>query len=199
MKKRLVLSLLLPLLAGCAFAQQVSGGGASLGHPVDLQTDLERYKQVSLARDVDGLLSFLHPALFTQTPKEQMKAMMQKALLDGTAPKIEQIEFQVVSPVQPYSLGQMVRVKAQSKLSMQRPGDATPQIDGLMIGLIKERMGKDVVASIDEEKNIISIQKTSWMLGVNEGGAGWKFIDKDRLEYFIKNRLLPDDLVAALQ
>ncbi len=164
----------------------------------DLQSSLDTYKQVSLARDVEGLLSFLHPGLFTREPKEQIRKMMTEAFGNGKAPTIQKIEFQIISPVQPFSQGVFVRVGALSELTMTRPGDVTPQIDALMVGLIKERMGA-VETAIDEQKNVIVIKKKSWMLGVKQAGGDWKFIDQHRIGFFFDNKLLPDDLLSMVK
>jgi hypothetical protein len=49
------------------------------------------------------------------------------------------------------------------------------------------------------EKNVVVIKKKSSLIAVNEDGDGWKFIEQNKLEFFMKNRLLPDDLVDKLK
>ncbi len=186
------------LLALLMLGGMTSSGQVDNAELADLQSSLDTYKKVSLARDVDGLLSFLHPGVFSREPKEQMRKMMTEALANGKAPAMQKIEFQIISPVQPFSQGVFVRVGALSELTMTRPGDVTPQIDALMVGLIKERMG-EVETSIDEQKNVIVIKKNSWMLGVKQEGAGWKFIDQHRIGFFFDNKLLPDDLMSMVK
>lgn len=165
----------------------------------DLQSRLAAFQQATVARDVAGLISFVHPGLFTQIPQEQVIKMMTEAFTDGKAPVVKRMDILSVSPIQPYSRGVFALIGTLQEMEMKRPGDSTPEIDALMIDLIKKRMGTDVEISIDQDKNLVMIKKRSWLIALHHGQARWVFIEKDRLGFFIQNRLLPEDLVAQLK
>ena len=171
---------------------------ANLDVKAGLESALAEFRDVSVKRDVAGIMSFFHPGLFTQMSKEQVSKAMTQAFADGQTPTIASMEFQYLSPIRPYSKGHSVLISTMTDLIMQRPGDVTPEIDALMIGLIKRRMGADVMITVDEKKDVILISKKSWLLAINENAAGWKFIDKKRIGFFIENNLLSDELKGML-
>ena len=178
---------------GVASAKQ-----AQADQMVGLQNALRSFKDVSLKRDVAGIMAFIHPALFTKMSIERVKKMITEARADGKVPTLRGMDFQQISPIRPYSAGVLAVVGTTREFTMQRPGDVTPQIDALMIGLIKKRMG-EVETSIDEKNDVILIKQKSWLLALNEGGAGWKFIDKDRIKFFVENNLLSDEIMGLVR
>ena len=193
MKKLALLILLLFTTVGMTSPQK-----ADPEVKAGLERALAEFRDVSLKRDIAGIMSFFHPGLFTQMPKEQVSKAMTQAFADGQTPTIASMEFQYLSPIRPYSKGHSALIGTMSNLTMQWPGDVTPDIDALMIGLIKKRMGNDVSITVDEKKDVILISKKSWLLAINENSAGWKFIDQKRIGFFIENNLLSDELKAML-
>ena len=163
-----------------------------------LESALAEFRDVSMKRDVAGIMAFFHPGLFTQMPKEQVSKAMTQAFADGQTPTIASMEFQYLSPIRPYSKGHSVLIGTMTDRTMPRPGDVTPEIDALMMELIKRRMGDEVSIMVDEKKDIILISKKSWLLAINENAAGWKFIEKKRVGFFVENNLLSDEIKATL-
>ncbi|MCP4934719.1 MAG: hypothetical protein GY927_11070 [bacterium] len=193
MQKLALLILLLFTTVGMTSPQK-----ASPDVEMGLERALAEFRDVSLKRDVAGIMSFYHPGLFTHMPKEQVSKAMSKAFADGQTPTLASMEFHYLNPVRPYSRGHSALIGTLTSMTMQRPGDVTPEIDALMIGLIKRRMGDEVSITVDEKKDVILIGKKSWLLAINEGGAGWKFIEKKRIGFFIENNLLSDEIKAML-
>jgi len=205
MKKLALIFLLLFTMAG-----MTSPPEASPDVKAGLERALAEFRDVSLKRDVEGIMSFFHPGLYTLMPKEQVKKAMTRAFVEGLAPQIKSMQFQFPGPVRAYSKGHSALIDTVTELAMRRPGDVTPEIDEIMVGLIKKRLGEEVEIRVDEKNNVILVRKKSWLLALNEGSGGWegsggregrggwKFINKDRVGFFVENNLLSDELKELL-
>ena len=166
---------------------------------LDLAQSLEAYKKATIANDVEGILSYVYPAIFKLIPRDKLKAIMSEMFASEARANITALEFREVGGVQNYSKGQFSIVKYRLELELPHPGDATPDMNKGMIEVLKSKMGRETKVTIDEQRKLVLIAKPSVLLAINEGQSGWKVLEKDNADMIKKAGLLPDDLLPYLQ
>ncbi len=165
---------------------------------LDLAQSLEAYKKATMSNDVEGILSYIYPALFKLVPRDRLKAIMSEMFASAQKATITALEFQDVGAIQNFSKGQFSIVKYQMELQLPHPGDATPDMDKGMIEVLKTKMGRETKVTIDEKRKLVLIVKPSVLLAIKEGQTGWKVLEKENSELIKKAGLLPEDLLPHL-
>ncbi len=166
---------------------------------LDLAQSLEAYKKATMSNDVEGILSYIYPAVFNLVPRDRLKAIMSEMFASDQKANITALEFQDVGAVQNFSKGRFSLVKYQMELQLPHPGDATPDMDKGMIEVLKSKMGRKTKITIDEKRGLVLIVKPSVLLAIKEGQTGWKVLEKENSAMIIKAGLLAEDLLPHLQ
>lgn len=152
---------------------------------LDLQHDLEVYKQVSMQMDIDSLLTFMPPRMLTLVPKEQLKTQLAQAfdneelymvfdtMTIGAFSDIKKANEYLCTLV-PYSGKMEMHFKeAKDSLFLEL---MIPMLEGQFAeGAIQIQNGTEdeLFLSIDlQQKNMIAFKK--------EGFSSWKFIEDKR-------------------
>ena len=165
----------------------------------DLVQSLAGYKQVTISKDVDGILSFVYQGVFSLMPKEVLKGFLTQMYKSGKTAAVKGIEYRDIGPVRNYSKGQFSVVKYQLETELSRPGDATPEMDKKVIEILKKKMGADALIVIDEKRDFFNVKIMSVILAINEAQSGWRVVEKDKLAMLERAGILPADLMAQLK
>ncbi len=164
-----------------------------------LQKALQTYRRALLQRDVETMVSYYHAGLFSHMPKEQVIDRLHRDKDLGSAPRLTRMEYRSIAPLEAYDGGMFTILEQYREYRLPRPGDTTPQIDKMMIDLLKKRDGKGVQAEYELQKAFVLIRKTSRLLALYRPGHEWKFIGPREMEFLIHKGEFSEDLMARLQ
>ncbi len=184
---------------GTALAQSAITAPAACKTGVEsLPACLESYLQALLANKHKKILSFLYPALFQVIPQQQWLESWKQAEERGGVPKVTSVRFTHMGKPQTFSKGQFIIVHGQMVLELARPGDATPQIDNIIEGIIKKMISPNVKIKINEKRSVFIVTQPLLTAAIDENASGWRLLDFERLPVLVQKKLLPEGLAIAL-
>jgi hypothetical protein len=163
-----------------------------------LKVDLETYKNATMKGEVDTLIGFIYPTIFTISPKEAMTKIFKEMYASGKMPKINKMEFTKINPVQKFDKGDFTTVVYDMSMEMTL-GEMKPEMKSQMLEMLKSQMGAKSKVSLDDKTNTFHIEKQSELIAIKEGKESWKFIEKKQTASLIEHKLLPAQIIEKLK
>ncbi len=167
--------------------------------PSELLTVLETYKKAAIEQDAKTLVSVANPAFYKLASKQELIKILQDSYENKQAPTIKNITFTTHGAETNYSVGAFQTVNYFMEMTLPRPGDATPQIDQMMIKMIAKTFGKETKVEIDEKNSLVVISYASWLVALHEKEQDWSILDVDQFEMLSEAKHLPEDLVKLIK
>jgi len=163
-----------------------------------LKGDLETYKNATMKGDVDTLMGFVYPTIFTLTPKEVMTNMFKEMYASGKMPKINKMDFTKIHPVEKFDKGSFTTVDYTMNMAMTL-GELKPEMKSQMLEMLKAQMGENSKVSLDDKTNTFHIEKQAALIAIKEGKESWKFIEKQETASLVQAKLLPAQIIEKLK
>ncbi|MCF6244473.1 MAG: hypothetical protein L3J43_05500 [Sulfurovum sp.] len=163
-----------------------------------LKSDLETYKTATMKGDVDTLMGFIYPTIFTVSPKEQMTKMFKEMYASGKMPKISKMSFGKINEIQKFDKGHFTTVVYNMDMDMTL-GELKPEMKSQMLEMLKTQMGPKSKVSLDDKTNTFHIEKESELIAIKEGKESWKFIEKTQVDSLVQAKLLPAQIIEKLK
>ena len=163
-----------------------------------LKGDLETYKNATMKGDVDSLMGFVYPTIFTISPKEAMTSMFKEMYASGKMPKINKMDFTKIHPVEKFDKGSFTTIDYAMNMEMTL-GKLKPEMKSQMLEMIKVQMGENSKVSLDDKTNTFHIEKQAVLIAIKEGKESWKFIEKVQTAPLVQAKLLPAQIIEKLK
>jgi len=163
-----------------------------------LKADLETYKTATMKGDVDTLMGFIYPTIFTISPKEQMTKMFKEMYASGKMPKINKMDFTKINPIQTFDKGNFTTVVYMMDMEMTL-GELKPEMKTQLLEMLKAQMGANSKVSVDDKTSTFHIEKEAALIAIKEGTDSWKFIEKKQSASLVQAKLLPAQIVEKLK
>ena len=163
-----------------------------------LKGDLETYKNATMKGDVDSLMGFIYPTIFTISPKEAMTSMFKDMYASGKMPKINKMDFTKIHPVEKFDKGSFTTVDYAMNMEMTL-GELKPEMKSQMLEMLKAQMGVNSKVSLDDKTNTFHIEKQAALIAIKEGKESWKFIEKQQTASLVQAKLLPAQIIEKLK
>ncbi len=163
-----------------------------------LKTDLETYKTATMKGDVDTLMRFIYPTIFTISPKEKMTKMFKEMYASGKMPKINRMSFKKINPMQTFDKGNFTTVVYEVAMDITL-GELKPEMKSQMLEILTVQMGANAKVSLDDKTNTFHIEKEAALIAIKEGTDSWKFIEKKQSASLVQAKLLPAQIVEKLK
>jgi len=163
-----------------------------------LKADLKTYKNATMKGDVDTLMGFIYPTIFTISPKEQMTKMFKEMYASGKMPTIKKMDFTKINPMQKFDKGNFTTVVYDMSMDMTLR-ELKPEMKSQMLEMLKSQMGANSKVSLDDKTNTFQIEKQAELIAIKDGKESWKFIEKQQSASLIQAKLLPAQIVEKLK
>jgi len=165
---------------------------------IELQDALSNYTHATLNNDVDTLVSFVYPKVFTLVPKEKMTSMLTEMYASGKAPNIKEIQHINLTPITKYDQGTFSIITSVMSMELNSPRQ-DPNFEAFMLDMLKKKLGENSKITLDAEKHQFLISNESKIIGINEGTEGWKFVGYDQAKQYASKNILPKEITDTLK
>ena len=156
-----------------------------------LKSALTNYTNATINNDIDTLITFVYPKVFTLLSKEKMIKMLKKMYSSGKAPKITAIEHTNFSSLETYKGGSFSIVTSLMSMELNSPAVDNPKLEDMMCEMLKRQMGKDAEVSLDKSRHVFFVKKESKVIAIKEGIEGWKFIGYEQAKKYTAKDIIP--------
>ncbi|HIP41463.1 MAG TPA: hypothetical protein EYG90_03000 [Campylobacterales bacterium] len=156
-----------------------------------LKSALTNYTDATINNDIDTLITFVYPKVFTLLSKEKMIAMLKQMYASDKAPKITAIEHTNFSPIESYKGGSFSIVTSFMSMELSSPAVDNPKLEDMMCEMLERQMGKDAEVRLDKDKHVFFVKKKSKVIGIKEGKEGWKFIGYAQAKKYTARDIIP--------
>lgn len=164
-----------------------------------LKVALAKYTEATKSNDIDTLVTFIYPKVFTIAPKEQMVKSLKKIFNSGKMAKIEDVKHIDIEPIKKYDAGIYSIITSSMKTVIKSPRPNNKKFEEYMLESLKtELSSKGGVVTLNREKHLFYIQHTSKTIALNEDGS-WKFIGFKQAEKYIDNEIFPKKLINKIK
>ncbi|GEM_PF-3154746 len=164
----------------------------------ELQDALSNYTHATLNNDVNTLVSFVYPKVFTLVPKEKMTSMLTEMYASGKAPNIKEIQHINLTPITKYDQGTFSIITSVMSMELNSPRQ-DPNFEAFMLDMLKKKLGENSKITLDAEKHQFLISNESKIIGINEGTEGWKFVGYDQAKQYASKNILPKEITDTLK
>lgn len=163
--------------------------------PPELTTRLNDYMKLTKEMNVDGLIEYMHPKLFSIAPKaaliESMKSMFQNEELKV---RFDSTSIVDISPVFKLGTAAYHKIRYYSVLSLVLPDSmdlSNPEFADVMLKSMKKGFPGKVVV-ISKQENAIQVKGTDIMFAIKDPSVkNWMFLGYDSGKKELNNRLHP--------
>ncbi|MCH9741263.1 MAG: hypothetical protein K0U38_10580 [Epsilonproteobacteria bacterium] len=203
MKKTILLSVSLLLLTACTntisnvqkteSVAEVSTEMSSLKHA------LSDYTDATIKNDINKLITFVYPKVFTLMTKERMTVLLEEMHASGKAPKIVKINHKDISAIHKYDAGSYAIITSAMEMELKSPAVNNPKYETIVLDMLKKRMGEDAEVHLDKDKHLFFVKKDSKIIGIKEGAESWKFVGYDQAKRYASKNIIPSSISQSLQ
>ncbi len=199
MKKVILLSLSLLVFSACTATSGTSSAMSQKDIEMSsLKNALNTYTNATIHGEVNTLLSFVYPKVFTLISKERMKRILTKIYASKKAPTITDISYQKISSIMPYDAGLYAIIDSKMTTELISPVLDNDKFEQLLFDKLKSQMGTDAQVIHDKSKHIFTIKKKSQIIGIKEGSDGWKFVGYEQAKKYESKRVIPESIMRNL-
>lgn len=201
MKKTLLLATSLLFMTACTTAPTPGSATALTGDTKEmkeLKTALDTYTKATIDNDVNTLMNFVYPKVFTVVPKEKMAEVLTKAYASGRVPNVKNVKHIDIEPTQKYDTGVFTFITSTMTTELKSPRPDNAKFEAYMLETLKKQLSDKGTVSFDQASHIFTVNHSDKTIAINEN-AGWKFAGVNQAKKYAEKGLLPQEIVAKLQ
>jgi len=163
-----------------------------------LNLALSEYTQATLSNDVNKLISFIYPKLFTIVSKDKMINMLRRNFKSGQIPKIKDVKHLKIEPIKKYDAGLYSIITSSMTTILKSPRPNDNKFEAYMLATVQRQLGAEGNVTLDREKHLFNVQHTTKTIALNEEGS-WKFIGFKQVPKYIENGIFPKMLIERVE
>ncbi|MBD3794040.1 MAG: hypothetical protein IE889_07795 [Campylobacterales bacterium] len=198
MKRILLLLFPLLFLTACSMIMPISDEPQE-SEADTLHSALTEYTNATINHEVDKLITFVYPKVFTLIDKDQMVYLLKKIEASGKAPKITQIAHKDISDIYTYEKGVYSIILSDMYMELKSPVINNPEYEMFLYVMLKKQMGGDAVIDFDKSRHLYRIKKDSKIIGINEENQGWKFVGYEQAKKYASWDIIPKEIALHLK
>ena len=201
MKRILLLSLFLLLFTACS-ATSMGGKNSAVSEKAtemsSLKNALDAYTYATMNHDVNRLLGFVYPKVFTLISKKKMHQVLTRMYANKKAPTIKDIAYERISSILPYDKGLYSIIDSKMTTELKSPVVDNDKFERLLFDKLKSQLGSDAEITYDKVKHIFTINKRSKIIGIKELDDGWKFVGYEQAKKYESKKVIPESIMRNL-
>jgi hypothetical protein len=200
MKKTLLLVSALFLMSACtdsATPKNAIENSVKTTKMASLKTALDTYSVATKENDVDTLMSFVYPKVFTLVPKEKMTSMLKKMYASGKAPQIKEIKHINYGAIKKYDKGSFSVITSLMSMDLKSPKQ-DQKFEEYMLGMLKQQLSEKSTIKHNKEAHTFTISNESKVIGIKEGTDSWKFVGYSQAKKYASKDILPKAITDSL-
>lgn len=194
--KKLVFGLIVILLFGCGDAKKKSDPSAT---GTSLEKRLSEYIQLTEDMDLEKLMDYIYPRLFTIAPKEEMlKAMKEGFDNDEVKVSLDSLKIEKIYPVFEVGKGSYAKVTYSMVMVMELMDKEklAEQMELIRAGIAAKYGNENL--NIDGQSGAFRIRQTNNLVAIKDNYAKeWSFISLKEDDPTM-NQLLNKDVMGKL-
>lgn len=163
-----------------------------------LNLALSEYTQATLSNDVNKLISFIYPKLFTIVSKDKMINMLRRNFKSGQIPKIKDVKHLKIEPIKKYDAGLYSIITSSMTTILKSPRPNDNKFEAYMLATVQRQLGAEGNVTLDREKHLFNVQHTTKTIALNEEGS-WKFMGFKQVPKYIENGIFPKMLIERVE
>lgn len=200
-KKIILLSLSLLVFSACTGTANSDNLVAitektEMGH---LKDALNSYSDATINNDINRLLSFVYPKVFTLISENEMRRRLTKVYASKKAPHITDIEHRKISSIKRYDAGLYSLIDSKMTMELESPIFNNNKLEAMLYEKLKSQMGSSAEIIHNKNKHIFTVKKSSQIIGIKEGRNGWKFVGYEQAKKYASKRVIPDSIMKKLE
>ena len=162
---------------------------------------LKIYKSALLDKDYKTAIDYLYPKLYNeQTSKEQLYQKQKKIFEKST---IIDVQLTPELPMKTYSEGSYIVVKYSKTMTIDMLPLGTNEADKrarrMSLFFLKDSLNEGDTMKIDDNEQIIHIEKHGTLIFINPHQSGWKYLDVEATPKRLFKKILPIDIIDKEQ
>ena len=163
-----------------------------------LNSALDAYTKATINNDVEKLMDFVYPKVFTVVPREKMTAVLTKAYASGKVPTVKDVKHIDIQPAQKYEGGLFTIVTSTMTTELKSPRPDNAKFEAYMLEMLQKQL-KDQggTVSFDKDKHLYSIHHSDKTIAIKEND-GWKFAGINQAKKYAEKGILPKEIVTKL-
>lgn len=166
-----------------------------------LNRSLDNYKTALLEKDVETVVDYLYPALYNKKASKELLYEKQEKLFEKNT--ITDINLIPILPIKTYSEGVYILVKYSKIMTMEidplGAADNDKRKRRMLLFFLRDSLKKGDTFNVDEDNNIINIEKHGTFIFLNKAKSGWKYIDIESTPKRLFREVLPIDIIDKEQ
>ncbi len=201
MKKTLLLATALLFMTACTPEPTPGSSKTSAGDTKEmkeLKSALDMYTKATIDNDVNTLMNFVYPKVFTVVPKEKMTEVLTKAYASGRVPNVKNVKHVNIEPTQKYDAGVFTFITSTMTTELKSPRPDNAKFEAYMLETLKKQLADKGTVSFDQASHIFTVNHSDKTIAINEN-SGWKFAGVNQAKKYAEKGLLPQEIVAKLQ
>ena len=203
MTKTLLLATALLLTTACSTKNGPQSSTSALAGDTkemkSLKSALDLYTKATINNDVQTLMNFVYPKVFTVVPKEKMTEVLTKAYASGKVPTVKNVKHLNAEPIQKYDTGMFTFINSTMSTELKSPRPDNAKFEVYMLEMLTKQLApKGGTVTFDKDKHIYTVNHSDRTLAINEKD-GWKFAGVNQAKKYAEKGLLPQEIVSKLQ
>jgi hypothetical protein len=163
-----------------------------------LNTALNAYTKATVNNDVEKLMDFVYPKVFTVVPREKMSEVLTKAYASGKVPTIKNVKHVDIQPAQKYEGGVFTIVTSTMTTELKSPRPDNPKFEAYMLEMLEKQIASQGgTVNFDKDKHLYSINHSDKTVAIKEND-GWKFAGINQAKKYAEKGILPKEIVSKL-
>lgn len=200
MKKTLLLTIILLFATACTTGSSPSVTTASTSDTTEmkeLKKALNAYTEATINSDVEKLIDFVYPKVFTVVPKEKMTEVLAAAYATGRVPKVKNVKHISIEPTKKYDSGIFSIITSSMTTELKSPRPNNADFEAYMLKMLQKDLADKGSVDFNKESHIYTINNTQKTLALNEN-EGWKFAGINQAKKYAEKGLLPQIIIDSL-
>jgi len=162
-----------------------------------LKTALSKYTQATIDNDINSLVSFVYPKVFTIISKEKMITMLTKTFKSGKVPKVENIKHTKIEKIKKYDKGIYSIINSSMTTIIKSPRPENSEVESYLLKTLQAKLASKGTVTLDKERHLFNIQHSNKTIAINETGE-WKFVGFKQAKKYINKGIFPLMLIEKL-
>ncbi len=163
-----------------------------------LKISLSEYTEATISNNIEILVSFMYPKVFTVVPKEKMLKMLTKTFHSGNVPKVKNVKHIKIEAIKKYDAGIYSIITSSMTTVIKSPRPNDKKFEEYMLTTLQNQIASRGTVTLDKEKHLFNIQHTNKTIALNEEGS-WKFIGFKQAKKYIAKGIFPLMLIDKLK
>jgi len=200
MKKRLLLVITLLFTTACTpdmAPNSIKKVSRDTQEMKGLKKALNTYTEATINSDVEKLINFVYPKVFTVVPKEKMTEVLTAAYATGRVPKVKNVKHLHIEPIEKYDKGIFSIITSSMTTELKSPRPDNADFEAYMLQMLQKKLANKGSVHFDKEHHIFSITDTEKTLALNEN-EGWKFAGINQAKKYAQKGILPQAIINKL-